>query len=519
MEAALLSGILHSDARGWILADNLGIPFLEVDPEVVPLALSEILPEAVARENMVVPVSREDGRLTLAVADPFLHKTFSLIEEMTKLSVRIVVCPVRRIARILERFYPDALPLSAADVSGGVISREEVEQWLSEGRGRRLAEKILLHAVTAGMSSVRVFPSGRSIAVSGDAGGNKMLLLSFPLRFRGAVVGSFAELAGLAAGPESVVEATFQLDTKAGVHAFRISFLRGISGVEAIVKVLPDFRSVIALDSIGFNPDQREIMRRVLSMRGGIYLVSSPGVEGVATTIFAMLRETYRPGKRVVTVEETHRYRSDGYIQLERREVERRFEGNWTRLAESLEPDALMIERVSGPQELLELIQIALRGVAVFCGAQGVNLRRMLRTLFSLEVDPFILVRIARLVMHQRLVDLLCPECRRAVPAVPSAELVGDRHREKLEAIIRETSFYVQAGCPRCQGSGYSGRMALFDMLPFTPGVQSRLLSDAPFEERLSRILEENLQPVFPSVEDLLRRGMVTFDDVLPFFR
>lgn len=519
VEAALLSGTLHPDAKGWILATRLGIPFLEVDPDGVPLSLSELLPEAVAREAMAVPVSREDGQLTLAVADPFLHGTFSRIEEMTGLKVRIVVCPVRRIARILERFYPDALSLSAEDVSGGVIRRDEVEEWLAQGRGRRLAEKILLHAVTAGISSLRIFPTGGSVAVSGDFGGRKSLLLSFPLRFRGALVGSFAQLAGLSAGPESVVEATFQIETTAGVHAFRISFLRGISGVEAIVKVLPDFRSAIALDSIGFNPEQREVMRRILPMRGGIYLVSSPGVEGVATTIFAMLRETHRAGNRVVTVEETHRYRNDGYIQLERQEVERRFEGKWVRLAETLDPDALMIERISGTEELLDLIQIARRGVPVFCGTQGSNLRRALRTLLSLEVDPFLLVRIVRLVMHQRLVDLLCPDCRRAVTAVPSGQLVGERYREKFEPIIREISFYVQGGCSRCHGTGYSGKMALFDMLPFTPGVQSLLLSDAPFEERLTRIVEENLRSAFPSVEDLLRRGMVTFDDVLPFFR
>jgi type IV pilus assembly protein PilB len=519
VEAALLSGILHPDAKGWILAETLGIPFLAVDPGTVPLSLSEVLPEAVARENMVAPVSREEGRLTLAVADPFRHGAFSLIEEMTGLRVRLVVCPVRKIGRILERFYPEALPLSSGDIVGGAIGREEAEEWLVQGRGRRLAENILLHAVKAGISTVRVSSFGRSVKVSGDSGGEKSLLLSFPLRYRGSLVGSFAELAGLSTGPESVVEATFQLETAAGVHAFRISILRGISGVEAIVKVLPDLRSAIALDSIGFNPEQREVLRRVLSVRDGIYLVSSPGGEGVATTIFAMLRETYRGGSRVVTVEETHRFRNDGYVQLERQEVEGRFGGRWGRLAETLEPDALMIERVSGPQELLDLVHIARRGVPVFCGIQGINLRRTLRTLFSLEVDPFILVRVVRLVMHQRLVDLLCPDCRRAVPAVPSLRLAGERHRGRLETIIREVSFYVHAGCPSCQGSGYSGKMALFDLLPFAPGVQNQILSDAPLEERLSRIIEENLQSAFPSVEDLLRRGMVTFDDVLPFFR
>lgn len=519
VEAALLSGVLHPDAKGWLLADALGIPFLEVDPDAVPLSLSEVLPEAVARESMTVPVSREEGRFTFAVADPFRRDAFSRIQTMTGHAVRLVVCPVRTIARILDRFYPEALPLPAENLSGGAIGREEAEEWLARGRGRRLAEKVLLHAVQDGFSTVRIYPYGRSVVIDGDAKSGRSLLLSFPLRFRGALVGAFMEQSNLPAASSSVLENTFQLETPAGVRAFRITVLRGLSGVEAVIKVLPDLRSVIALDSIGFHPDQVDLTRRILSMRDGMVLVSAPGAEGVATTIFAMLRDAYRSHGRVVTVEEAHRFRNDGYIQLERGEVERRFAGKWMRLAETLEPDVLMVERVSGRQELHDLVHIARKGVPVFCGVHEVSLLHTLRTLLSLEVDPFILVRVVRLVMHQRLVDLLCPDCRRAVPAVPSLRLAGDRCRERLEPLLREVSFYVRTGCSRCRGTGYSGKMALVDLLPFTPGVQNQVLSDAPVEERLARIVEENLQSAFPLAEDLLRRGMVTFDDVLPFFR
>ena len=519
VEAALVSGILAPDAKGWVLANSLGIPFLEVDPDALPLSLSDILPEAIARENMVVPVFREEGRITLAVADPFRREAFSRIEEMTGLVVRLVVCPVRLITRILERFYPEAFPLSLEEVSSGAIDRQEAQEWLARGRVRRLAEKVLLHAVKTGISTVRISPSGRSVAIYGDSGSRKSLLLSFPLRFREALVSSFLELAGISASRESVLESTFQMETATGVRAFRISFLRGLSGVEAVVKVLPDLRSAMALDSIGFLPDQTEITRRFLSMRDGLCLVSSPGTEGVATTIFAMLRESYRTGSRVVTVEEIHRFRNDGYIQLERPEAEKRFGGKWARLAETLEPDALMIESVTGPQELLELVHIARRGVPVFCGVQGINLVQTLQSLFSLAVDPFFLVRVVRLVMHQRLVSLLCPDCRLAVPAVPSFQLAGKSYRERLRMMVQEFRFYVPAGCYRCQGTGFSGKMALFDLLPFTPGVQNEILSDAPLEKRLARIVEENSQSVFSSVEDLVRRGMVTFEDVLPFFR
>jgi len=142
VEAALVSGILAPDAKGWVLANSLGIPFLEIDPDALPLSLSDILPEAIARENMAVPVFKEEGRITLAVVDPFCREAFSQIEEMTGLVVRLVVCPVRSITRILERFYPEDLPLSLEEVSGGAIDRQEAEEWLARGRVRRLAEKL-----------------------------------------------------------------------------------------------------------------------------------------------------------------------------------------------------------------------------------------------------------------------------------------------------------------------------------------------------------------------------------------
>ncbi len=517
VEAALLSGVLHPDAKGWILSKTLGIPFLEVDPGAVPLSLSELVPEAVARENLAVPVSRDDGRLTLAVADPFRHEAFARIEEMTGQRVRLVICSVRAIADILDRFYPDSLPLPADEISGGRIGREEAREWLARGRGRGLAKNVVLHAVRQGLSTVRICPSGRNVVVEGDAEGRKTILLSFPLRRREAVAASFRDLAGISSG--SAAEATFQLETETGIRAFRISVLKGLSGQETIVKVLPDLRSAIALDSIGFSPDQIEVTRRLLSTRNGLFLVSSPGTGGIATTIFAMLRETFRAGSRVVTVEESHAFRNDGYLQLERQEADRQFGGKWTTLAERLEPDALMIERVADRQELLDLIHIARRGVPVFCGVGAINIRRALQILFAVDADPFILARVVQLVMHLRLVDLLCPDCRRAVPAVPSLRLVDPRYRERLDVFIRGVSFYVHAGCPRCRGTGYSGKMALFDLLPFTPGVQNMVLDDAPLEERLARIVEDNLQSAIPSAEDLLRRGLATFDDVLPFFR
>ena len=150
-EAALLADRLHPDARAWILSESLGIPYLEVEPDTIPLDLAHLFPEALAREGRIVPIAREGDRVTVAVTDPFRHGAFAVLEEMTGLSLRMVVCPERAIGGILDRFYPDPQGLETFDLKEGSISRVEAEKWLSEGGKRRVCGQILLHAASRGM--------------------------------------------------------------------------------------------------------------------------------------------------------------------------------------------------------------------------------------------------------------------------------------------------------------------------------------------------------------------------------
>jgi type II secretory ATPase GspE/PulE/Tfp pilus assembly ATPase PilB-like protein len=519
LEAALLGNRLHVDARGWILAETLGIPFLEVEPDSVPLAMASALPETVARENLIAPVSREGDRMTVAVTDPFRHKAFSAIEEMTGLTLRLVVSPARTVCEILGRLYPSPEGLPPGELAGGAITREEAEEWISLGGAGRVATQVLLHAAGRGFSGLRMYPVGQDAVIEGRDGERAVLLLSCPLRCRKVLFDAFRGLAGIHGRGDTVREAVFHVESAAGVTAFRASFFQGLSGSEVIVKILPDPRARMALESLGMNTSQLDIARKVLGKGNGLFLVSSPGPEGVATTLFSMLREAYRPGCRVVTVEEQHRFRNEGYIQLERRQAEGQFSRNWSRLAESLEPDILMIEHVTDPADLSDLLYLAQTGTIVLCGIRRFNFDRTLRTLLTLEVDPFLLANVMRLAAHQRLVKLLCMECRRPVPAKPSLRMVGERYRADLEKIVGDASFFLPSGCPKCRGTGYSGRMALIELLPFTPGVQNVVASEAWLEEKLASLLDEDFYSALTTVHDLLQRGMVTYDDVLPFFR
>ncbi len=522
-EAALLGNLLQQDARGWILAEATGVPFLEIEAASVPVSLAEALPEAMARRHLIVPISREAERLTVATADPFQHTAFSAIEEMTGSSLRLVICPRRTIGEILARLYPAREILPAVDLEGGAITREEAEEWLSLGGARRVIEQVLLHSASRGMSDLRMYPAGKDVVIEGRGAGKTVVLLSCPLRRRDVLYDAVRELASVAERPVSLSETVFHVESPGGVMACRASFVRGLSGPEVVLKILPDLRVGISLDSVGFNPAQLDVAKKVMCKGNGgtkgMFLVSSPGPEGGGTTLHAMLRQVHSPGRRVVTVEERHRFRNEGYIQLERCQVDGGFSRNWTRLADSLEPDILMIEHVAEPDDLAELLHLAESGVVVLCGMRRFNFDRTLRTVLGLDVDPFILAHVMRLAIHQRLVKLLCLECRRSVPAKPSLGMVGERYRADLERVVEESPFFLPEGCPACGGTGYSGKMALIELVPFTPTVENIVVSEMELEEKLVRLIEEEFYSAEDSVHDLLRRGMITFDDVLPLFR
>jgi hypothetical protein len=317
-EATLLADRLHPDARAWILSESLGIPFLEVEPDSISLDLAHLFPEVLARENRIVPIAREGDRVTVAVTDPFRHGAFAVLEEMTGLSLRMVVCPARTIGGILARFYPDPSGLEPFDLGEGSISREEAEKWLAEGGKKRVCGQLLLHAASRGMSGVRMFPVGQDVVVEGRSEAKAVRLLSFPLRFRKPLFNAFLELAGVSGGSELPPETVFHLESGTGVFALQASFLQGLSGPEVIVKILPDVRAKISLDSVGFNPDQLDITQKVLRKGTGFPRVVPPRGRHLRHAPRGVPSAFAPSPSRSATGSER------GYIQLDRRQTEER---------------------------------------------------------------------------------------------------------------------------------------------------------------------------------------------------
>ena len=304
------------------------------------------------------------------------------------------------------------------------------------------------------MSGVRMSPVGRDVVIEGRSEAKSVRLLSFPLRFRKPLFDAFLELAGVPVGSELPPETVFHLESETGVVALQASFLRGLSGPEVIVKILPDLRTGISLDSVGFNPGQLDITEKVLRKGNGLFLVSSPGPEGVATTLFAMLRQGYRPGLRAITVEERHRFRNEGYIQLDRRQASVRFTGDWSRLAESLEPDILMIEhlpdprgprRPASPRADRDPCPVRHPEVQLRPGApHAADARRG-------PVHPG--ARHAARPAPAAGEASLLHRCR-PVPARPSLRMVGEQYRDELERnlVAEHTSFFLRFRMPKCGG-------------------------------------------------------------------
>lgn len=412
-----------------------------------------------------------------------------------------------------------APPFRVLDAGSRLLPVERVERWYAEGGFREVATRLVECAGGEGFDSLRVAPDGGDVTVTADGPGGRERMAAFPLPFRSRLVSAFNLLAGLPPSPDVFCEAVFPFDTEAGVVSTRISCVPGLSGPETVIKFFRPQSGAIPLGSVGMNREQVAMAEKLVETEGGLHLVSSPGPHGGATTLFALLRALPRPPARIVTVEERFRFRNEGVVQFERKGFESAFDGQWDTLADALNPGAVVVESVVDGAELRDLVEIASGGTAVFAGVREGTFGRALRRILSVPVDSFQLARTIRMVVHQRLVSLLCESCRRKVPARPTSRGVAPRHQAAIDSLLDSTDFFLPAGCPACKGTGFSGRMALVEMLPFTPSVEAIVSSDMPVDGKVERLLAEEFLSAAPTAMELVRCGAVLFEEAVPFFR
>src|SRR5271166_1693842 len=500
----LESGALNQDGLARALAERYGLDHLDLGVFQVDMSAANLVNTIVAKRYQAVPVPFADKRtLLIAMADPSNVLAVDDIAIMTGYEVRVAVAPPDDIAALVSRL--DRLE-DVVGESAGIEDAEEdagevvaLHETADDAPVVKLVNQNVGQAVERGASDIHMAPDGREVRVRFRIDGVLQDITTVPRKMAAGVVSRVKIMAEL-----NIAEKRLPQDGRIGLvvdgrHVdLRVVTLPSVHGEGIVMRVLDKASVVVELDKLGMADPERERFERACHQTHGAVLVTGPTGSGKSTTLYAALKMLNTPEKNIITVEDPVEYEMDGLTQVQvANKVGLTFAMGLRSMVRA-DPDVIMVGEIRDRETAQIAVESALTGHLVLSTLHTNDAPSAITRLTEMGIEPFLVSSALECIVAQRLARMLCSSCKRRtiVPAKVLQES-GYKARVELEA-------YEPVGCRRCGGSGYRGRVGLYEVMQMTPEIQNMCLERQPSEairvvavqQGMMRLRDDGLQKV-----------------------
>jgi type IV pilus assembly protein PilB len=500
-ESVLLQqGALTQDALARALAERYGLDHLDLGVFTVDMAAANLVSTPVAKRYQAVPVAFADKRtLLVAMADPSNVLAVDDIAIMTGYEIRVAVAPADDINALVSRL--DRLE----DVVGESEHVEEEDELVSlhdsteDAPVIKLVNQLVAQAVEQGASDVHLAPDGRELRVRFRVDGVLQDITAVPRKLAAGVVSRIKIMAEL-----NIAEKRLPQDGRVGLvvdgrHVdLRVVTLPSVHGEGVVMRVLDKDSVVVELDKLGMAQAERERFERACQETHGAVLVTGPTGSGKSTTLYAALKLLNTPEKNIITVEDPVEYEMAGLTQVQVAAKMGLTFAMGLRAMVRADPDVIMVGEIRDRETAQIAVESALTGHLVLSTLHTNDAPSAITRLIEMGVEPFLVASALDCVVAQRLARMLCPNCKRRT-IIPANILQENGYKARIEL-----EAYEPVGCRRCAGSGYRGRVGLYEVMKMSPEIQNLALERRPAEairdvavaQGMTRLRDDGLQKV-----------------------
>jgi type IV pilus assembly protein PilB len=500
----LEKGAITPDALSRALAERYGLDHLDLGVFTVDMSAANLVSTTVAKRYQTVPVAFADKRtLLVAMADPSNVLAVDDIAIMTGYEIRVAVAPPDDIATLISRL--DRLEDVVGETSEVVEDAEDgaevvaLHETSEDAPVIKLVNQLVAQAVERGASDIHLAPDGRELRVRFRVDGVLADVTTVQRRMAAGVISRIKIMAEL-----NIAEKRLPQDGRVGLvvdgrHVdLRVVTLPSVHGEGVVMRVLDKESVVVELDKLGMADPERERFERACRETHGAVLVTGPTGSGKSTTLYAALQMLNTPEKNIITVEDPVEYEMTGLTQVQvSAKVGLTFAAGLRSMVRA-DPDIIMVGEIRDRETAQIAVESALTGHLVLSTLHTNDAPSAITRLIEMGVEPFLVASALDCVVAQRLARMLCPSCKRRtiIPAKVLRES-GYRARVELEA-------YEPVGCRRCGGSGYRGRLGLYEVMKMSPEIQALALERSPAEairdvavtQGMTRLRDDGLQKV-----------------------
>jgi type IV pilus assembly protein PilB len=516
-------GFVAPEALAEFLGKQAGTRAVNLSRVSVDQKVLALIPHEVARRCLAMPLFRENGSLTVALADPFDVTAVDTLQQVSGLSIDMVTAPERDILNCLELYYSTGDTI--AESIDKILDEKDRESAhsLEEVLGRlankdedapviRVVRQIITRAVNSRASDIHFEPEERMMRVRTRIDGVLYQDVLVPKAMQSAVTTRMKILADL-----DLAETRVPQDGRASVlvggrHVnLRVSSLPTSYGENIVARILDPSAQILTMESLGFAPDVQEQFQEAVSKPYGVVLVTGPTGSGKTTTLYAVLQQVSTLEVSTFTLEDPIEYRMPLVRQTQiKEEIDLTF-SNGLRSLLRQDPDIILVGETRDTETAQLMVRAALTGHLVFSTLHTNDAPGAIPRLLDMGVDAFLLPASLLAVLAQRLVRTICQHCKEEVK---NPETVFQRL--KIEppngTPIR---LWKGAGCPECNRSGYKGRIGIFELMMVDERFHDPILRRAGAPEYLRLAREKGMRTMFEDGVRKALQGHTTIEELL----
>ncbi|MEM1058814.1 MAG: ATPase, T2SS/T4P/T4SS family [Verrucomicrobiota bacterium] len=453
------------------MADDAGYDTVEKIEDVNQDALLAVKPEMVQRFT-VIPLDFTDNGLRMAISDPYDFDAIDTITSVLNQEIQCVVAPEKEIESAIERYYGDLDAAVGALINGqsaDEISIRTSGQEDEEGNASatdapiiKMVHLMIVEAHRMRASDIHLEPLETSLRLRYRIDGKLQVMQDPPKKLQGAIIARIKIMADLSIAEKRLPQdgrIQLQVGAKQTID-LRVSSIPTVHGESIVMRILDKSSLMLGLPELGFLTDDQATMERILGLPDGIFLVTGPTGSGKTTTLYACLNYINKPDRKIITVEDPVEYQLNGINQVPvHTDVGMTFAAALRAMLRQA-PNIIMVGEIRDLETANIAINASLTGHLVFSTLHTNDAPSAVTRLVDMKVKPFLVASSVRAIMAQRLVRKVCKECADVYEPTES-EL---RQLNLDPSQIEQANFRHGRGCDACRGTGYKGRMGIFEI-------------------------------------------------------
>lgn len=506
------------------LSKQYGVPFVDLKEIQVDDKILSLIPQEMMQKFLAVPFDREGQTLKVAIADPSNVYAMEELRFLTGFNIKPYVAVESAIREFLEKRGSsesnvlaefeemDLEDLEFEELEEEEKSAEALKKEVEDTPVVKLVNYILNEAVKRGASDIHVEPYEKDFRVRLRVDGVMHELIRPPRKIKDAVTSRLKILANLDIAEKRLPQdGRIKIKLQGRSIDMRVSTLPVLYGEKVVLRILDKSNLQLDLEKLGFEESSLEKFIKAIESPYGMVLVTGPTGSGKSTTLYSALSRLNKEEVNIMTAEDPVEYNIFGINQVQmKEEIGLNFAATLRSFLRQ-DPDIIMVGEIRDYETAEIAIKAALTGHLVLSTLHTNDAPSTVNRLLNMGIEPFLVASSTVLILAQRLARKICTKCKTEISLPKEALLsVGFRKDE-----IGKFKVYKGKGCEHCSGTGYKGRVALYEVMEVSENIRELILRGANATEIKKMAIEEGMITLRRSGLEKVKKGVTTIEEVV----